>query len=111
MCTFGGYSRIKKSKEISSLIRSGQNFKGKTLSIYYSKKEYEFHRFAVLVGKKHGSAVVRNRLKRILRAIIQKINLEGIPPLDILLLPSKEKIYTSKEYSETYAKWKNSLSG
>ena len=40
--------------------------------IYYKKNELDHYRFGISVGKKVGNAVVRNKVKRQLKAIISQ---------------------------------------
>ncbi|MFI3252689.1 MAG: ribonuclease P protein component [bacterium] len=64
--------RIKKSKEIESILRKKQSYGNKHYILYVTKNiETNHFRLAVSVSKKLGNAVVRNKQKRQIRSIIQ----------------------------------------
>ena len=62
---------IQESKEFDNIIHSGRYIKNNYYIIYYKDKEKEYHRFGLSVGQKISKkAVVRNKLKRRLKSII-----------------------------------------
>jgi ribonuclease P protein component len=60
-------NKILRKNDIKLILNSGIKEDGKYLSIFYQKSTEE--KFAVLVSKKSGSAVDRNRGKRVAREI------------------------------------------
>ncbi len=58
---------LKKNDEIRSLLNSATKKSGKYLNIHIQNSTDE--KFAVLITKKAGSAVERNRMKRLIREI------------------------------------------
>ena len=64
------YEIVKKNTEFNDIINSGAYFKNKYYYIYYKDNDLNLPRFGLAVSKKHGNAVVRNKLKRQLRSII-----------------------------------------
>lgn len=64
--------RVKKSKEIEEILKR-KRFSSNSYFIVYVKEQNEtsHFRYAMSVSKKIGDAVIRNRLKRQIRAIMR----------------------------------------
>ncbi len=62
------------------------------MTIYILKREADGYpvRVGFGVGKKVGGAVLRNRIKRVLKEILKRIDIGVTGNLDILLIASKE---------------------
>ena len=60
---------IKFSREYTEIINNGKNIKSKYFSIYYSANN-EKNRYGISIPKKTGKAVVRNKIKRRVKNII-----------------------------------------
>lgn len=63
---------VKENKDFAKIINQGKKCWNDTYSIYYSKNNYDKYRFGISVSKKIGNAVVRNKIKRQIRMIIDK---------------------------------------
>ena len=63
---------IKDNYTFQKIINSTKSFRYKDYIIYVEKNESNEYRFGFSVGKKIGKAVVRNKIKRQLRAIVSK---------------------------------------
>lgn len=59
---------VKKSQEFQSIINTGKFIKNKYFSIYYINNEG--CKFGITVPKKTGNAVLRNKIKRQIKNII-----------------------------------------
>lgn len=64
------YEMVKSHEEFNKIIKEGLKIKGKYIIVFYTKKDYVKPNFGIAVGKKLGNAVVRNKLKRQYRNII-----------------------------------------
>lgn len=66
--------RVKKSKEIEEILKR-KKFSSNSYFIVYVKEQSETNhfRYAMSVGKKIGNAVVRNRIKRQIRAVMRDL--------------------------------------
>jgi len=65
--------RIKKSDEIELVMKNGFSKANRTFIVYkYKNPEVEKYRIAISAPKKLGKAVVRNKVKRQIRAILQQ---------------------------------------
>ena len=61
------YSRLKKNGDFQRLFKKGKRAYSKTLTVIYSPAR-EKTVMGVALSKKHGKAVKRNRIKRLIRA-------------------------------------------
>ena len=66
---------IKKNYDINSIINQKDMVKNKYVYIYKDSNNLNNHRFAICVSKKIGNAVIRNKIKRQIKDIIDKSNL------------------------------------
>ena len=77
--------RVKKSKEIEKILKN-HRFSSSPYFTIYMKEQHETNhfRYAMSVGKKIGNAVVRNHLKRQIRAVVRTLNV--IPTVDVFIV-------------------------
>ena len=104
------YKKIKSKKDISLLFKNGLYIKSSKFLLIHKKNNLNINRFAILVSKKNGSAVFRNRLKRVYREVFRE-NLEiDSCFLDILMRPnigsSADYITIKKEFIKCQKKLK-----
>lgn len=64
---------IKEKKDFTAIIQNSPFFKNKYYTIYIRKRKDEKKYFGLAISKKTGIAVVRNKLKRQVRCIIDSI--------------------------------------
>ncbi len=88
--TFSPQERIKKKSEFLLLYKQGRRYKGEHFSLIYLPNNLLFSRFAVVVSRKVGDAVDRNKIKRWLRELFRR-NKELLKnPMDIIVIPKKD---------------------
>ena len=87
--------RIKKSEEFQSMIKNKKHVASNLFVIYYKQKEEEKNRVGISVSKKLGNAVVRNKLKRQVRMMVQEI---GCLESDVDILILVRKAYLANTY-------------
>ncbi len=63
---------IKESKDFTKIIKSNKPFKMKEFVIYSTISGLDYYKFGLSVSKKVGNAVIRNKIKRQLKSIIDK---------------------------------------
>lgn len=61
--------KIKKNEEFQNIYKVGRKYFGYYALIYITKNQSDIKRLGVVVSKKTGNAVCRNRLKRLFREI------------------------------------------
>ena len=62
---------IKENKDFSKILKKKKFIKNKYYTIYYNDKKEVYYRFGLSVGKRiSNKAVIRNKLKRRLKSII-----------------------------------------
>jgi len=69
--SLGKERRIKRTKEIIEVFKRGKRKETSFFSLLYRKNNLGYDRLAVVVNKKFGSAVERNRARRRLREIFR----------------------------------------
>ena len=97
--------RIKKRKEIQFLFRDGLRWNCDIFLILYKMNILKNDRFAVIVSKKNGQAVERNKIKRIIRQTFRE-NIKNTPPFfDILIKPMGKFLVSTQEIQKNYQLW------
>ena len=82
--------RITKKKDFIFLYKKGNRYRGRYFNLIYLSNDLNFSRMAVVVSKKVGGAVERNRIKRRLRTLFRR-NKQILPsPLDIICVVKTE---------------------
>jgi len=79
-------ARIRTSREYRNVFEKGKRFSGRFLIVYYVENALNDNRFGFITNKKIGIAVIRNRIKRQLRAIVRKYQGQVRTKHDIVLV-------------------------
>jgi ribonuclease P protein component len=82
--------RIRKKKEFLALYKTGSRYRGKHFHLVYRANSFEFPRLAVVVSKKVGNAVTRNKIKRRIRALFRRNKSLFKKPMDVVLIAKIE---------------------
>lgn len=78
-------NRLRLESDIKTLFARGKSVFGSWVGMKFRKNNLSMSRFAVVVGVKVSKkAVVRNRLKRQVRAIVQEVLPQVTPGYDVL---------------------------
>ncbi len=67
MSGLNGDISLKKSSEFNSIYKKGKSYITKYMVIYFVKNNMNYNRIGCTVSKKVGNAVVRNRVKRLIK--------------------------------------------
>ncbi len=84
---------IKKNEEFQGIFEKGHSIYGRYLVVYFLHTSFDFIRVGFCVGRKIGNAVIRNRIKRLLREAVSAQSVDDLKGLDVLLVarnPIKE---------------------
>lgn len=80
---------IKKNADFKKVYDKGKSVVGYSLVLYYFPNIYQEKRFGFSVGKKVGKAVVRNRVKRVLKEVCRLNQHWFLEGYDYILIPRK----------------------
>jgi len=79
-------TKLKKNCEIQAVFEKGHSINGRYLVVYFLRNSLNNNRFGFCVGKKLGTAVCRNRVKRLLREAVRTFSNFNQEGWDILLV-------------------------
>jgi ribonuclease P protein component len=86
--SFPKNKRLISNSQFKAVLARGRRLNNGVLTLYMARNDCEYSRLGVSVGKSRGNAVVRNRLKRLMREAFRQ-NQEQIPSgFDYLLMIS-----------------------
>jgi ribonuclease P protein component len=106
MLIFSSKFKIKKKSEIQLLLKTSKIFKQDFFTLYFKSNNLENDRLGVLVSRKVGNAIVRNKIKRIFREIFRKEILRNPPYYDILIqIRPGIKIINKLKYEICFSEW------
>ena len=82
--------RLKVSLEFREVFDRGRCFYTPFLRVHYRKNNLEHSRLGLVVTRRMGKAVRRNRVKRLLREVFRRNKMRLSVPLDVVLVPQRE---------------------
>ncbi|WP_295100470.1 ribonuclease P protein component [uncultured Candidatus Kuenenia sp.] len=85
--TFTKAERLLRKKEFDKVFDEGKVFKNKFLVLYVAPGVQKCSRMGLVVSKKIGNAVRRNRVKRLLREVFRLNKNRLTVPVDIVIIP------------------------
>ena len=65
---------LKKNTSFQNIFQKGHSINGKYLVVYFLLNSFNYNRYGFCAGKKLGTAVTRNRIKRRLREVVHQLN-------------------------------------
>ena len=84
-------NRLRKNREFQKVINSKNSIVSKNLVVYFIKNNMQQTRFGISISKKFINAVGRNKVRRQVREILDKLNYYN-KSLDIVLIIRKPLI-------------------
>jgi len=88
--------RLNKQTQFSGLYQNGVKIDTKSFRVIYRKNHLSLSRFSVVVGRRFGKAVLRNKAKRIARTLFDQSSKINNQACDILFFPNKNFLGESK---------------
>lgn len=82
---------IKESKDFDKILKKKNQFASKFTYIYINENDLNNYRFGICVSKKLGKAVIRNKIKRRVKDIIDKTKLQFNSKDYIIILKKSAK--------------------
>ncbi len=82
--------RIRKKKDFLILYKKGSRHRGKYFNLVFLPNHQTYSRMAVVVGKRVGNAVKRNKIKRWMRELYRRNKSLLAIPLDMIFLTKEE---------------------
>ena len=98
---FGPDRRLRKKAEFDRVYSARESSADGRLIVYALARKSGRSRVGVSVGKRLGSAVIRNRYKRTLREAFRKSQYELPVGYDYVLIPRRAKIVSSSLYAKS----------
>ena len=100
-------NRLKKRKEFGYIYKNGKIMSAKDFNIYYVPSNRRKFKMGFSVSKKIGKAVVRNRVKRVLRSVVMN-NINIVPNNYNYIINTKPSI-TECTYMQLESEFINTL--
>lgn len=105
--------RLRNRADFSRVYRHGRSFANHQFVVYwFHKKDIEEFRAGISVSKKVGNAVVRNRMRRVVKEIVRHHAHEIVPHIDMVFIVRKGALslpYKDLEKSILHVLRKSSL--
>lgn len=92
------FNIVKKNEDFKKVIKNGRYYKNPCFVIYIYNNNLNHYRFGISVSKKLGNAVVRNKIKRQMRNIIDKYKNYYSNQLDYIIIVKKD--YNMRSFNE-----------
>lgn len=94
---------VKENTVFNHIIKKSKYVNNRDFVIYYDKKEPSVYHFGISVGKKIGNAVIRNKMKRKVRNIIDNHKKLYANNLDYIIIVRKNCLNLSfKQMDESF---------
>lgn len=93
------YIKLKKSGDFSKLFKKGKRVYSPCLTVIYTPSKQTV--MGIAVSKKHGKAVQRNRIKRLIRAVFRENADKLSESYCLVIMPKVLEQYSYKEFEKS----------
>jgi ribonuclease P protein component len=90
--------RLRRSADFARLRTDGQTWRSPWLTLSIAPNQLPHNRYGFVIGSRVGGAVVRNRVRRQLRAVLLQVNEQLHPGYDLVWIARNE--ITGRAYTE-----------
>ena len=101
------YEVVKSNSLFNEIIHKGKFFYNSYFIIYMLESDNFKAKFGIAVGKKNGNAVMRNKIKRQIRALIDNNKELFLPHYNYIVMIKKS--YNTLNFAQKDAEFKNLL--
>ena len=98
---------LKKKQDYDQVKRTGKRVQNPLFNLMYSENHHPRSRVGIVVGRRFGKAVVRNRAKRIFRELVRAIQEELVKGYDIVIFPKPPVL--EQKFQIVQENWKVAL--
>ena len=85
--------RLRRSADFARVRRQGRQYRQSALRLGVSENALPHNRYGIVVSRRLGIAVERNRIKRRLRALLAELHTELRQGYDMVLLPRRAVLW------------------
>ena len=83
---------LRKSSDIERAKRTGRRVQTPLFNLVFCRSDVPHARVGIVVGKRLGGAVMRNRAKRIFRELARQVRQQLVPRYDMLIFPRRDSL-------------------
>lgn len=94
-------NRLKRQRDFDAVFNKGKKVFSDNLTLIYLKRQFGETKIGISVGKKHGKAVVRNRIKRLIRAVYIPLLPYVKESYFIVFLPRVRESYSYESFKKS----------
>lgn len=98
---------LRSSRDIEWVKRHGRRISTSLFNMLACQRDEERTRIGIVVGKRFGMAVRRNRAKRVFRELVRRHHHELLPGYALLIFPKREALV--QPYGKLERMWEASL--
>ena len=98
---------LRSNRDIQIVKRHGRRISTALFNLLAYKMDDAPSRVGIIVGKRFGNAVRRNRAKRIFRELVRQLHQDLVPGRGLLVFPKRDVLLQSRD--ELLQAWRSSL--